>query len=339
MHRRHFIASASIGALALSFPAFAAATGVAPPTGDARLTALLDAIFADDLLHDPETATRLGLDVGNLAGLRSQLRPRGAAASAASLARNRRWAARLGAAVPGSLSQRGALQLGVARDILEQRIAAAARFGIGDAQQPYVLTQQQGAYFEVPDFLNSAHPIKTAADCEAYLLRLAAFATALDQDTAEQARQARCGFLAPGWSLDLVLGQLGALRGQQAEGSSIVQSLVRPAQAQNIPGDWQARAAAILNARVYPALERQMALVRRLRPATKAGDGASQRLPDGAAIYALALAPGDDYHADLGASPRARAGRCRRDHRPARPHFDRSGDDRGQRRRAADRAE
>ena len=290
MLRRHFIATASIGALVLAAPSFAVAATGGATAGDAGLTALLDATFAEMVRFEPESATDYGLDVGTLAVLRTRLNPRGAAAEAASLARNRRSAAKLARFDTASLSQRGKLQLAVAQDIIAQRIAPPGRFGIAEAQRPYVLTHQQGAYFEIPDFLNSTHPIKTAPDCEAYLLRLAAFAAALDQDTAEQARQARRGYLAPGWSLDLVLGQLGALRGQQAEGSSIVQSLVRRAHDAGLAGDWQARAAAIVNARVYPALDRQIALVRRLRPTAKAGDGASQRLPNGAAIYALALA-------------------------------------------------
>ena len=290
MLRRQFVVSASLGAFILAAPAIAATGAPTPTSGDAALLALLDAIFADGVRHSPQSATSYGLDVGSLAVLRTRLNPRGAAAQAASVARNRGYAAQLARVDAATLSARGKLQLGVAQDIIGQRISAPTRFGIGDAQRPYVLTQQQGAYFEIPDFLNATHPIKTAADCEAYLARLTAFATALDQDTAEQARQARRGFLAPGWSLDLVLGQLGALRGQQAEGSSIVQSLVRRAHDKGIEGAWQSRASAIVNARIYPALDRQIALVRRLRPATRAGDGATQRLPGGAEIYALALA-------------------------------------------------
>ena len=35
----------------------------------------------------------------------------------------------------------------------------------------------RGAYFDVPDFLNTRHAINNAADAEAYLSRLQQFAT------------------------------------------------------------------------------------------------------------------------------------------------------------------
>ena len=65
------------------------------------------------------------------------------------------------------------------------------------AQRPYPIFQQGGAYFATPDFLNTSHTIDNAADAEAYLSRLAQFATMLDNDTAEQRAQAARGFLAP----------------------------------------------------------------------------------------------------------------------------------------------
>ena len=56
----------------------------------------------------------------------------------------------------------------------------------------------------------------TPADAEAYLSRLSQFATVLDNDTAEQRAQAARGFLAPGWSIDLALGQMRKLRERRA---------------------------------------------------------------------------------------------------------------------------
>ena len=69
----------------------------------------------------------------------------------------------------------------------------------------------------------------------------------------------------------------------------MVQSLVRRATAKGLAGDWQGRAAKIVNGMVYPALDRQIALLTALRPTTRPGDGAA-RLPRGEEIYALALA-------------------------------------------------
>jgi uncharacterized protein (DUF885 family) len=126
----------------------------------------------------------------------------------------------------------------------------------------------------VPDFLNTAHTINTKEDAEAYLSRLEAFAVALDQDSAMQRIEAARGYVAPAWSLDLTLGQMTKLRGQKADESSIVQSLAKRARAKDIEGRWERRASRIVEDKVYPALDRQIALVRELRaasPATESG--------------------------------------------------------------------
>jgi len=286
MDRRTFIAAGTAAVAVARSEAGFAASG---PQGDAALKAALDAQFQDNLLHDPENATSLGLDKGRLAGLKSRLNPRTAAERNRELARKKKWLARVKAFDPVALSDSAKLWREQTIYDLEQDIVAPARFGIGSVQRPYRIFQQGGAYFAVPDFLNSQHTIETAADAGAYLARLDGFATALDQDTAEQRAQAKRGFVAPAWSIDLTLGQMNKLRGQQAEGSGLVQSLVKRAAAKGIAGEWQARAASIVNKRVYPALDRQIALMETLRKTTPAGDGA-WRLPRGDEIYAAALA-------------------------------------------------
>lgn len=286
MDRRTFLATGGATAIAAGIE-----PAIAKPAaqGDAALTATLDAIFADDIAHSPETATSLGIDKGKYAALKSQLSPRTAAERNRQLTRNRKWLARVRSFEPAKLSDPARLWRDQVIYDLNQKTIAPARFGINSVQRPYRIFQQGGSYFAVPDFLNSQHTIETAADAGAYLARLDAFATALDQDTAEQKAQSRRGFTAPGWSIDLTLGQLNKLRGQQAEGSGLVQSLVRRAAAKGIAGDWQTRAASIVNKRVYPALDRQIALMEGLRKTTPAGDGI-WRLPRGDEIYAAALA-------------------------------------------------
>jgi len=172
---------------------------------------------------------------------------------------------------------------------LEQRLIAYPKFGISSVQNPYDISQQDGVYFGIPDFLNSTHPVETAADAEAYLSRLSQFPKLLDFETADQREQAARGYLAPAWSLDLALGQIAKLRNQPAASNGLVTSLADRAKAKNIPGDWAARATRIVESEVYPALDRQVAMLNQLKPATRPGDGAT-RLPDGEALYAAALA-------------------------------------------------
>ena len=284
--RRAFLATSGATALALGFEPTSWAA--APRQGDAALKAALDAVFQDSILNRPENATSLGLDKGALAVLKTRLDQETAAERRRRLASDRKMLARVKAFDPAQLSDQARLWREQAIYQLEQRIVAPARFDLDSVQRPYRIFQQGGSYFDTPDFLNSQHTIETAADAGAYLARLDAFATKLDQDTAEQRAQARRGFIAPGWSIDLTLLQMNKLRGQQAEGSSLVQSLVKRAAAKGIAGDWQTRAASIVNKRVYPALDRQIALMEALRKQTQPGDGA-WRLKNGDEIYAAAL--------------------------------------------------
>ena len=71
-----------------------------------------------------------------------------------------------------SLSDAAKLNREVVLYQLETATAAPSRWNINSAQRPYPIFQQGGAYFSIPDFLNSAHTIDNAADAEAYLSRL-----------------------------------------------------------------------------------------------------------------------------------------------------------------------
>jgi len=289
MDRRTFLAtSATVALLPLTEgPVFAAAA--TSGTDDAKLNALFDDIFQERVRNSPELASSLGLDKGPNAALKSKLdtRPLPVARSE-DLARNRRALARLRAVSPATLSEPAKLNREVIVYQIETSTQAPARWDIDSAQRPYPIFQQGGAYFETPDFLNTSHTIDNAADAEAYLSRLGQFATTLDNDSAEQRAQAARGFLAPGWSIDLTLGQMRKLRDVPASQSTMVDSIVRRTKDKSIPGDWQRRSSDIVQNAVYPALDRQMALMEKLRPTTRSGDGA-WRLTNGDAIYAEAL--------------------------------------------------
>jgi uncharacterized protein (DUF885 family) len=283
MDRRAFLSSGAAAAVAVSLPARALAQ-----SGDAALNALFDQIFADTLQRSPERATSLGLDKGANAALRRQLSDRTLAENARDTAATKAWIAKLTAISPASLSEPARLNREIVLYSLNTDIVAWDKFQLDSAIRPYRIFQQGGAYFSVPDFLNGTHSIATADDCEAYLDRLAAFSTALDQDSEVQRAQAARGFLAPDFSVDLTLGQLAKLRAPAAAESNLVRSLATRAQAKGIAGDWAGRAAKIVEAQVYPALDRQIALMRQLRP--QATDIAGVwRLPQGDAIYAAAL--------------------------------------------------
>ncbi|MCL6729680.1 DUF885 domain-containing protein [Sphingomonas hankyongi] len=299
MDRRQFLCTS--GAAALSAPFLSSKAFAAPAaSGDANLDAVFERIFQEQVRTFPGFATSLGLDKGKLAPLRAKLDVRPVQrARAEEIARTNKFIGWLEAVPEAGLSESAKLNREVVIWDLKTGNVGPERFDISNPQSPYVISQQDGAYFSRPDFLHSTHPIDTKSDAEAYLSRLAQFATELDNETAEQKRQAARGYLAPGWSLDLALKQMRELRAPAADQSTMAESVASRAAAKKIPGEWRERAAKIVADQVYPALDRQIAAIAALRPTTPAGDGV-WRVPNGDAVYAAALAEATttNYSAD-----------------------------------------
>jgi uncharacterized protein (DUF885 family) len=293
MDRREFLRT---GAAAMSLPLLSASPAHAlvlqstADSGDAALNNVFERIFQEQVRTSPTFATALGLDRGDLAPLRSNLDTRPvASARREEAARTDKFVGWLEAVPEAGLSDASKLNREVILWDLRTTNVGPKKFDISNPQSPYEVSQQDGSYFSIPDFLNSAHTIDSAADSEAYLSRLAQFATVLDNETAELRRQAGIGFLAPGWALDLAQQQMADLRAPAPEQSSLADSLASRATAKNVGGDWRSRAARIVADQVYPALDRQIAAVTSLRANSRPGDGV-WRVPHGDEIYAAALA-------------------------------------------------
>jgi uncharacterized protein (DUF885 family) len=280
--RRAFVFSsaAAAGLAAAPWPAFAAV--------DTRLAALLDAIAWDVLADSPETLSYLGLDTGAHAGARSRLADRSAAARArgiADVAKHRRTLATINR---GTLSGNDGLLYDSVAYMLSNA-AAGTRFAYGGlgpfgGGNPYVISQQDGAYQGIPEFLDSVHRIENRADAEAYISRLAAFPVALDQETQQARQDAARGVVPPDFILDTTLGQLRDLRATPAAKARLVTSLTRRTAEKGIAGNWGRRASALVSASVYPALDRQIAALAGLRTKAK-HDAGIWKLPHGEAYY------------------------------------------------------
>lgn len=295
MDRRTFMLSgaAAVGLGALpARPASAQASGgpaAAALLGDTRLNAVFDQVLGETVRQSPEFATSLGFDTGTNADLRHKLSDNSYQAIAKDLARNRKAHALVAAVDPTSLSPQARIDREVVLYNIKSNMVGPEQFGLSSPQGPYPISQQDGVYFSLPDFLASTHPVKTADDAEAYLDRLALMGRQLDNETEVQRREAAKGRLAPDFSLDLALGQMAKLRSPAPADNQLVQALTRRTGAANIAGDWQGRAARIVAEQVYPALDRQIALLRSLRPSARSAAGV-WALPDGEALYAAALA-------------------------------------------------
>jgi uncharacterized protein (DUF885 family) len=286
MDRRDFLlSSTSLALLGLAPRAFAQAAGGTTP----QLDAAFETIFNMGVDASPEAATAYGLDKGARAAMKSKLDDRSLQAVQDNLALTKKALALLDTFKGRKLTDRDQLNYDCIRYSQERDLIPAQKYDLSSIGTPYRIYQQGGAYFDLPDFLNSNHVVATKEDGDAYLARLSALATALDQDTTVQESYAARSYLAPGWSLDLALGQMHALRDPKPEDCSMVRSLADRAKAAGIAGDWAGQAAKVVADKVYPALDRQIALIEKLKPTTRAGDGV-WRVNRGDELYADALA-------------------------------------------------
>ncbi|MEG3087011.1 DUF885 domain-containing protein [Sphingomonas sp. PB4P5] len=287
MHRRRFLASAAAVSVAGALPLRAA---VAAANRDVALRTMLDRFFYARLGESPEQATRLGLDTGARAALKAQLDDQSAAGRAKDLARAKAELAELRAFGTAGLSPAAALDYEVVSYQLTRALAGAKRFTYGSSLgrfAPYVLSQLSGPYRDVPDFLESQVRVRDAGEADAYLARLAAFPKALDDSTAQQRDDAARGVFAPDYILDTTLKQLGSLLEAPADKTVMVASFAAKLKAANLPDDRVAQATAIVAREIFPAVERQRALVTALR-GKAVHDAGCWRLPDGDAYYAAA---------------------------------------------------
>ncbi|MYM39360.1 DUF885 domain-containing protein [Duganella qianjiadongensis] len=291
LSRRELLLSALSATALGSLPTLAHAQ--AGPA-DATLAGLL-AGFADEILNlTPTTATSLGLDKDQRAGLKAQLEDASPAGDAAWAAQVNSMLQRLNTLDRNALGADAQVRYDTVRYAASEG-AAGIRFSFGGAASgffggtaPYPVSQQDGAIVRIPEFLDSQHQIANAADAEAYLERVAALARVLDQETARIREQASHGIMPPNYIARIALGQLQEYRKTSAAKQKLVTSLAERTAKLGLSGNWQQRAQKLVESAVYPALDRQIAAFRTATAHAPATPGV-HRLPDGAAYYEWAL--------------------------------------------------
>jgi uncharacterized protein (DUF885 family) len=293
--RRHLLASTAALSAAAAIPAWAKTpvhkAAAKTPASDAapRLNALMDAFFQENLHENPESATLLGLDKAANAALKSQLRDESATGIAAAKAHTADQMARLTAIPAGQLSGMDRVNYDTIHYTLDSRLRVEA-FAFGGSSygpSPYVVSQLTGSYQQVPDFLDTKHRIDTTADADAYLSRLDGFAGQLDANTERMKHDAGLGVVPPDFILDRTLEQMNATR-TGADQSLLVTSIAKRAKAKGLSDDYAAKAAAIYDAKIGPALDRQIAQAKAMR-AVATHDAGTSHFKDGDAFYAAAL--------------------------------------------------
>ncbi|QGP77650.1 DUF885 domain-containing protein [Sphingobium sp. CAP-1] len=293
--RRDFLVAGSSAFALAALPARALA---ATDTPDARAQAIL-ADMAEAMLTDaPESASGLGIDTGARAALKSRLGDKSPAGQAQIAAHVRDRLARLRAIDVNALSPAARTDVEVV--LASHELASDGfAFPFGDMammnsnwsyrNSPYAVAQNTGSFVETPDFLDSNHGIKDAADADAYLARLTAYAANLKGETERLKQDAGIGVTAPAFLLDKTLKQMATVQAQPIDQWVPVASIAR--RTQDMPGDYAARAAAIVRDSVAPALAAQVAELQRQR-AGATMDAGVWKLPQGEDYYAWALRVG-----------------------------------------------
>ena len=289
--RREALAGVAVGAAALTLPGCAAVSSSAAAPPDPQ--GLLDDIAWNLLGHEPERATSLGVDTGAHAALRGRLKdlsPGGLDALAGTL---RSDLARVRATDTSALDPATRTSFEVVESAYAVALDGFAQpygdVAIGSWRNaPYVVIQNVGGYIDFPRFLDSDHPVRDAADAEAYLSRLDEMPSRLDGELERIRAAAGMGVVPPDFLLAKAIPQMEASIADAEAGGSMVETLVRKTGEANVAGDWAARARPLVAGPIAAALERQLAELK--RQATLAdGDPGMWAQPHGPEWYAWAL--------------------------------------------------
>ncbi|PZU01244.1 MAG: DUF885 domain-containing protein [Brevundimonas sp.] len=288
LDRRRLLQSAALGAglAAVGGAAFARPEG---GSADDALKAFMDKAFEETLDRSPEVVTMFGLDKGPRAGAKSRLTVPTRAEEEAQRAFVLRQAADLGRIDRGALSPRDLNYYDSIKDNLDGVIATyAIPYGQGGWPNPYRVSQQGGAYQSTPDFLANQHTIETAADADAYVARVDAFADVLAAETDRLKEDYALGVVPPDFILAKAIRQQEGFLATPAATSPLTQSVVERTQAKGLTGDWGAQVQRLIETRVYPALAAQAAVLKAAQP-NATHEASVRRLPQGEQYYANSL--------------------------------------------------
>ncbi|MFM5931633.1 MAG: DUF885 domain-containing protein [Novosphingobium sp.] len=287
--RREALGSMAAASAALSLPGLAQAAAASVQD---RATRTLDGIAWDLLTLSPEGATSLGIDTGAHASFRSRLEDRSAAGQARKAALLRRSLKQVAAINPSRVDDATRTSLAVVKSAFNTALDGF-RLPYGDVaiggwrNTPYVVIQNVGAYLDTPRFLDGDHPVRSASDAEAYLARLSQMSGQLDGELGRLKSAGAKGLIAPDFLLDKAIRQMELSIADAGGGNSgLVQSLVN--RTQTIPGDWGRQAQGIVSTNVLPALQRQLAELKKQRTRATSEAGMWSR-PHGEEWYAWGL--------------------------------------------------
>lgn len=254
----------------------------------------LDAFF-DRLVHEqyaltPEMATFFGLDTGPYAELRSKVTDRSANGRDAVRTLTHRQLAELNGYPRTGLTAQDLINLDVAIYTRESAAALQAYdFGVTAAileQFPYTVSHLRGTYLGTATFLGMT-PVRAAGDADGLLARFSGSAKQIEDESGRVDHEAGIGVVPPDFIMDQTLAQLRAAMVSAAD-SPMVKVISDKVRAAGLADHYVTDATSIHQQAIVPALQRQLALLARLRPSAQHQPGL-WRLKEGPGFYAAAL--------------------------------------------------
>ncbi|WP_109806613.1 DUF885 domain-containing protein [Sphingosinithalassobacter portus] len=289
--RRSLLAGAGASIVAGTLPARAFA---AAQSADEHAQTLIDVVAERYLDLFPESATYLGIDTDTRANKKFELADRSVVGRDHVATTLREDVAMLAQLDLDTLSPVMRINVDVA--MTSYRLALdGLEFPYGDVavgswrNAPYVVVQNVGAYLDIPQMLDSDHKIERWSDADAYLSRMRDYADALDGETERLKIAYDKGVIAPDFLIDKTLASMDIATAGAPGEWGIVKSLA--ARTEGYHADYAGAAAKIAREAIAPALERQIAELKRHR-AVATSDAGVWKFPDGEEYYAWALRAG-----------------------------------------------
>ena len=182
-------------------------------------------------------------------------------------------------------------------DILLDQYATALSFERFQWLAPdglYAISPMFGAEAQLATFMQTTHVVKNVKTAHNYVLRLEAMGDKLDAITAEMQRQAQLGVILPAALLERSLVVIHDTVAAAPEENALVTTFVErmnkvAALAAGRKKRLSDAAVAAVRTRISPAYARMSAALIALRPQAASQSAGVDRLPDGAAYYALML--------------------------------------------------
>lgn len=273
---------------------WAAAPGVSADAAaqEAKLTAFLDAEFAQELTMRPQLATRLGVKDGQ-----DRLDDNSDAGALKLLEWRRGSVARMKAQFDrAKLSPEAQVNF----DIWAQELDRAELGYKFRRYRPPFHSFLYSLHGQLPDFLINTHSVADAADLKAYAARIRAIPTALDTAIAQSRESAAAGVRTPKFQIERVISGSRTLTGgapfadgpdsplwadAKAKAAQLQKAgKLTPAEADALLADVRAGLMAM-----KPAYDRVITWATAELPTAPEGRAGAVSLPDGLAYYAAAL--------------------------------------------------